>query len=178
MRPPNGGCVRNLLALRVPLRSPRRSENASRRSRSRSFVDWQNRKSLVDDLEAQRRAIVDHVAKRLPAEGLELMWRFLDLAGPVFGPPDDSSGTIASVFHTAVADLDDTAQSARPDPKQLGDQVFSSRRQNDYGQFDGLFQALQPALGSVGLEHLKQRTIALSAEPVLRPPTKEREVVG
>jgi hypothetical protein len=27
-------------------------------ARSRSFVDWQNRKSLVDDLETQRRAIV------------------------------------------------------------------------------------------------------------------------
>jgi hypothetical protein len=65
----------------------------------------------------------------------------------VFGRSDDSSGTIASVFHTAVADLGDIAQSARPDPKQLGDQVFSSLRQNDYGQFDGLIQALQPALG-------------------------------
>ena len=48
-------------------------------ARSRSFVDWQNRKSLVDDLEAQRRAIVD-VAKRMPVEGLDLMWRFSDLA--------------------------------------------------------------------------------------------------
>jgi hypothetical protein len=106
------------------------------------------------------------------------MWRFLDLAGPVFRRSDDSSGTIASVFHTAVADLGDIAQSARPDPKQLGDQVFSSLRQNDYGQFDGLIQALQPALGPVGLEHLKQRMIALSAEPVRNPPTKERQVVG
>src|SRR5690348_17791152 len=31
-------------------------------ARSRSFVDWHNRKSLVDDLEAQRRAIVEQVA--------------------------------------------------------------------------------------------------------------------
>ena len=41
-------------------------------ARSRSFVDWQNRKALVDDLEAQRRAIVQQVAKRLPSEALEL----------------------------------------------------------------------------------------------------------
>ena len=52
-------------------------------ARSRSFVDWQKRKVLVDDLEDQRRAIADHVAKSMPAEGLELMWRFLDLASPV-----------------------------------------------------------------------------------------------
>src|SRR5664279_733894 len=39
-------------------------------ARSRSFVDWQNRKSLVDDLEAQRRAITDQVAKRTAGGGL------------------------------------------------------------------------------------------------------------
>src|SRR5579862_8097939 len=41
-------------------------------ARSRSFVDWQNRRALVDDLETQRRAIVDQVAKPDPAEALEL----------------------------------------------------------------------------------------------------------
>jgi hypothetical protein len=52
-------------------------------ARSRSFVDWQNRKSLVEDLDAQRWAIIDQVATRLPAEGLDLMWRFLELANAV-----------------------------------------------------------------------------------------------
>lgn len=32
--------------------------------RSRAFVDWQNRKALVDDLTAQRRAITDLGAQR------------------------------------------------------------------------------------------------------------------
>jgi DNA-binding GntR family transcriptional regulator len=49
-------------------------------ARSRSFVDWQNRKALVEDLETQRRAIVDQVGKADPAEALDLMWRFLELA--------------------------------------------------------------------------------------------------
>src|ERR1700682_2059855 len=40
-------------------------------ARSRSFVDWQNRRALADDLEAQRRAIADRVAKSDPTEGLE-----------------------------------------------------------------------------------------------------------
>ena len=52
--------------------------------RSRTFVDWQKRKALIDDLESQRRTIVDKVAKRAPAEGLELMWRFVDLAESVY----------------------------------------------------------------------------------------------
>lgn len=147
-------------------------------ARSRSFVDWQNRKVLVDDLEAQRRAIADHVAKSMPAEGLELMWRFLDLASPVLGRCDDSNGTISGIFQTAVGDLGEIARSTRTDPKQLGDQVFNALTRNDYGQFDHLIQALKPALGQAGLEHLKQRMVALSAEPVRRPTEKERRVVA
>jgi hypothetical protein len=124
-------------------------------ARSRSFVDWQNRKALVDDLEAQRRAIADHVAKSMPAEGLDIMWRFLDVASPVLGRCDDSNGTISGIFQTAVGDLGEIAGSTRTDPKQLGDQVFNALTRNDYGQFDGLIQALKPALGHAGLEHLK-----------------------
>jgi hypothetical protein len=70
-------------------------------ARSRSFVDWQNRRDLVDDLEAQHRAIVQQVAKVDPAEGLDLMWRFMALANSVFARCDDSSGTVSSIFHAA-----------------------------------------------------------------------------
>ena len=147
-------------------------------ARSRSFVDWQNRKSLVDDLETQRRAIVDQVARHSPAEALDLMWRFLDLAQPVFARCDDSSGAVIQVFHSAVTDLGAIAQAARASPQELGGQVFGALRRNDYGQYDDLIQALQPALGPIGLEHLKQRMITLSAEPVQKPAANERKVIG
>src|SRR5580692_10615884 len=111
-------------------------------ARSRSFVDWQNRKALVDDLEAQRRAIADHVAKSMPAVGLDLMWRFLDLASPVLGRCDDSNGTVSGIFETAVEDLRAIAGSTRTDPKQLADQVFNALTRNDYSQFDNLIPAL------------------------------------
>jgi hypothetical protein len=147
-------------------------------ARSRAFVDWQSRKSLIDDLEAQRRAIADQVGKRMPAEGLDLMWRFLDLANPVLGRCDDSNGTISGVFQAAVGELGMLAQSTAADPKQLADRMFNSLTRNEYGQFDGLIPALQAALGPAGLEHLKQRMIALSAEPVKKPPAKERKPIG
>ncbi len=147
-------------------------------ARSRSFVDWQNRKSLIDDLDVTRRAIVDQVAARLPAEGLDLMWRFLELANGVLGRCDDSSGTVADIFHAAVADLGAIADSARPDPKQLADQVSNCLLQNDYGQFDSLIHALQPALAPAGLEHLKHSMLALSAEPIRKPAANQRKVVG
>jgi hypothetical protein len=60
-------------------------------ARSRTFVDWQNRKALVDDLEAQRRAIVQ-LASRLPGDGLDLMWQFLDLANQCLSAPTIAAG--------------------------------------------------------------------------------------
>ena len=61
-------------------------------ARSHSFIDWQNRKALVGDLETQRRAIVDQIAKADLAEALELLWRFTALANSVFKRCDDGSG--------------------------------------------------------------------------------------
>jgi hypothetical protein len=70
--------------------------------RSRSFVDWQNRSTLIEDLEAQRRAIVNQVEKTDPAEALELMWRFVVLANSALERCDDSSGAVISVFHAGI----------------------------------------------------------------------------
>ena len=89
-------------------------------ARSRAFIDWQTRKALVDDLEAQRRAIIDQVAKADPVEALDLTWRFLALANPLFERCDDSSGTVIGIFHEACSDLRPLAEAAgrtrRPSP--------------------------------------------------------------
>src|SRR5262249_62365994 len=45
-------------------------------ARSRSFIDWQNQRALIEDLAAQHRAI-NQVAKTDPAEALELTRRSL-----------------------------------------------------------------------------------------------------
>lgn len=147
-------------------------------SRSRSFVDWQNRRALVDDLETQRRAIVEQVAKADAVEALDLMWRFMALANSIFARCDDSSGTVIGIFHAAAADLGEIARSAKADPNTLADRAFEALTRNDYGQYDDLIGALTPALGQQGLERLKQRMIALSNEPVQRPPEKQRRAIG
>jgi hypothetical protein len=147
-------------------------------ARSRSFVDWQNRRALVDDLEAQRRAIVNQVAKCDPAEGLVLIWRFLALANSIFARCDDSSGTMIGIFQAACTDLGEIAKAAKLDPVNLADQTFQALTENEYGQYDDLISVLTPALGQKGLEHLKQRMVALSNEPVQKPAEKERRVIG
>jgi hypothetical protein len=147
-------------------------------SRSRTFVDWQNRRALVEDLETQRRAIVDHVAKTDPKEALELMWSFMGLVPSVFARCDDSSGTVMGIFHEGVSDLGRLAEAAKGDKKELADRTYQALLDNHYGQSDGLIAALRPALGDVGLEHLKRRMIAWSKEPVKKPKDQERRKVG
>ncbi len=74
-------------------------------SRARSFVDWKKLKALVNDLETQHRAIVDHVAAADPHEALDLMWRFMALANSVFERCDDSSGAVIGIFMIPVTIL-------------------------------------------------------------------------
>lgn len=147
-------------------------------ARSRSFVDWQNRRGLVEDLETQRRAIVDQVAKTDPGEGLELMWRFIALANSVFARCDDSSGTVGSIFHAACCDLGQIAQAAKVSPDELVERAFNALIGNHYGQCDELIGVLSPALGPRGLAQLKERFIDLSKEPLERPKDKDRRVIG
>src|SRR5215831_8961665 len=147
-------------------------------ARSRSFLDWQGARSLAGDLDIQRRAIVETVAKADSTEALDLLWRFMALAPAVLERCDDSSGTVIGVFHEACADIGDVALMAKADPKTLADQAFTALTVNDYGQFDQLIRVLAPSLGQAGLEHLKQRMIDLSNRPVTKPAEKDRVKIG
>jgi hypothetical protein len=147
-------------------------------ARSRSFVGWQGVSALASDLDNQRRAIVETVAKADARQALELLWRFMALAPSIFERCDDSNGAVIGVFRQACADIGDVALAARPGPAALADRAFDALCANDYGQFDSLVAVLAPALGPSGLEHLKRRMIDLSNRPVRRPPEKDRVKIG
>lgn len=147
-------------------------------AKSRAFVDWHKVKTLADDLDTQRRTIVDQVAKHDAAEALDLLWRFLELAESVFARCDDSNGAVISVFHAACEDLGDIAKTAAPESDRLADRVFEALNANDYGQCDNLIPILAPALGATGLKHLKERMVALSTTPIEKPADADRTVVG
>jgi hypothetical protein len=147
-------------------------------ARSRAFIDWHERKHLIQDLNTQLRAIVDQVAEKDPAEALDLLWRFLALAPSVFERCDDSSGDISAVFADACEQLAPVAIAASPDPVGLAERVFAAIQDNGYGQYDDIIQLLAPVLGTRGLEYLKSRVIELSQHERPRPPDKEREAIG
>jgi hypothetical protein len=147
-------------------------------ARARSFVDWRKVRRLAADLEAQRRMIVDQVARIDASEALELMWRFMDLAEAVYERCDDSSGEVGDVFREACRDLGPLAQAAEPDPTALADRTFAALNDNGYGQYDDLIETLAPALGNTGLDRLKARIVELSEAPVEKAAGDERRVVG
>ncbi|WP_166144043.1 DUF6880 family protein [Methylosinus sp. RM1] len=172
--------------LRLALAGARGPSDAAREIRKRlasisrpgAFIDWQKRRALVDDLETQRRAIVDHVEPADPKEALDLMWSFTGLAASVFARCDDSSGTIIGIFHRGAKDLARLAETARCDAMELADRTYQALLANDYGQYDHLIATLSGSLGSAGLAHLKQRLISLSNEPIKRIEDHERRKIG
>ena len=78
-------------------------------ARARSFVNWQNRKALITDLQSQLRAISEQIAPADPTEALALAWRFMQVATPLLERCDDSSGIVIGVFHDACALLGEIA---------------------------------------------------------------------
>ena len=147
-------------------------------ARARTFVDWQNRKPLVADLQMQHRAIMAQIAPHDPVEALELLWRFMALARSVFERCDDSSGIISDIFHQACADLGEVAMAARPAPKALAARVLDALQDNGFGQHDRLIGIIAPALGSEGVAHLKELVEELGRAPVPVPPKSEWSAVS
>lgn len=147
-------------------------------ARSRTFVNWKNRKPLVKDLETQRDALMKQIAPHDPREALELLWRFMGLASSVFERCDDSSGTVIEIFHQACADLGEVAKAAGPEPDALARQVLDALQDNGFGQYDGLIAIMGPALGPEGIAHLKDMVEELGRTPVPVPPKSEWRAVS
>ena len=133
---------------------------------ARAFIDWQKRSDFVRDLELTRATITERVGRTRPDLALDLMWRFMDLAGPVLNRVDDSSGAVGDVFRAACEDLGALAARAKPVPQALADRVFAAVTANEYGEFDRLVAAVFPALGEAGVAALRaQLTAALPKRP-------------
>ena len=147
-------------------------------AKARSFVDWNKVRALADDLEMQRRAIVDHVGPRDPAVAFDLLWRLIALAPSTYERCDDSNGRIGAIFATALPDLAPLAIAARLPVDLLIDRIFDGVSGNDYGQYDGLIALMAEALGEAGLKRLRERFEELAKMPPPRPPETERRAIG
>ena len=163
-----------LAGTKSPARAAREIRNQMTAMRgSRSFHDRNESPALAGELDTLRWAIVERVAHADAAEGLDLMWDFMELADSVFEYCDDSGGSVGAVFRAAREDLGEIAHAAKPDPALLAGRTFGAITNNGYGQYDGLIGILQPALGQVGLECLKQRVTEFSGTSATQPADKD-----
>ncbi len=147
-------------------------------TKSKSFVDWHKVRALAKDLEAQRSAIMKHVAPTRPADALDLLWCLLEAAPSIYGRCDDSNGSIGDIMDLALDNLGEVAPSAKLALDKLADRVFVAVCANDYAQFDGVIEVMSEALGKEGLGLLKTKFEALSAAPPARAKGQERRVIA
>ena len=119
-----------------------------------------------------------HVAPTRPAEALDLLWRFLEMAPSIYERCDDSNGTIGDIMDEALENLGEVAKSAKLPADKLAERVFVSACANDYAQFDGLIEEMAEALGKVGLELLKAKFESLASTSPDNPKGQERRVVA
>ncbi|WFR96827.1 DUF6880 family protein [Rhizobium tumorigenes] len=143
--------------------------------RAKTHIDWRKIKALKSDLETQRTMISGTIAAGDPDEAMDLLWRFLELAGSIFARCDDSNGVIIGSFHAACIDLGTIAPKASHH-KRLAEQVFGAIRRNEYGECDPLIPALAAALGQTGLAQLKKLLAGWQQEEFEVP--KERVPIG
>ena len=130
-------------------------------ARSGSCLDDDQCDTLLLDLERQCQALSGPIAAHNPALAVELFWDLLALAEGLIERCEDSDGAVRDFFHQCCGTLGPLAQKLSGDPASLADQVYSAIVSNRYGQFDPILRDLAPALGPVGLVHLRQRLDSL-----------------
>jgi len=134
--------------------------------KSRGFVSWRKRKSLIKDLNTQVGMITEKIAPEEPTQAFELLWQFIELAPSIYERVDDSRGEVGDVFRDALQRFEDIAPRAIFGPQTLAARVWDAVLDNGYGEFDGIISLLAPSLGDAGLTHLKALVQAYEDAPL------------
>ncbi len=135
--------------------------------RSRSFVDWEKRKSLVHELDHLRMTIATRLARQDAARAIELLWDFIFIADAVMQRVGDGIGEVEVVFDAAMADLGRlSAAEPRGDGKALARRVLAYCEGDGFGATDALIRHISDALGVAGRAEIRDATeAALKAAP-------------
>ena len=141
--------------------------------RSKTVIDWRKIKALKSDLETQRTMISGTIAAGDADEAMDLLWRFLELAGSIFARCDDSNGVIIGSFHAACVDLGAIAPGVSH-RKRLAEEVFAAIKRNEYGECDPLIPALAPALGQGRAGAAEKPAGRMAAEDIEVPTERVR----
>jgi hypothetical protein len=129
--------------------------------RSRSFVDWEKRKPLVQELEHLRATIATTLATQSSEGAVERLWAFIGIADRVIERVGDGVRDVEEVFGQAMDDLGrlSTALPARH-PRELARRVLAFCAAGGFGSTGALIRHLGAALGIEGRAELRRATEA------------------
>ena len=136
--------------------------------KSKTYVSWRKRKSLVTDLKTQVSMIVDKIAADDPVTAFELLWQFMELAPFIYARADDRRGDIGAVFDAAIQNFENLGPRAIPDAATLTDSIWTVLCDDEHGVWDDIIGLLAPTLGDDGLARLKAHVQDFAATPVAR----------
>ncbi len=139
--------------------------------RSRSFVDWDKRKPLVQELDHIRTTIGTTLAAQNAAAAIERMWDFIGIADRVLERAGDGIGEVEEIFGEALADLGRLiASDPNRDTTSLARRVLAMCDGDGFGSYGGTIRHFSEALGPGGRAVLRWATEkALSALPPPKP---------
>jgi hypothetical protein len=135
--------------------------------RSSSFVDWEKRKPLVQELDHLRVTIATRLAKQDAKRAIELLWDFLGIADAVMERVGAGIGEVEEVFGAAMADLG-RLSAAQPsgDGKALARRVLAYCERDGFLATDVLIRHMSEALGASGRAEIRGKTeLALKTVP-------------
>ena len=117
-------------------------------------LSWKQVPALCDELEAHHRAIMDTAGKEKPALALELLWLLIAAVASV----RERGGLFTSngFDQEAMRQIGELASVTKPDPEDLAEDAFRALVQGR-AYTEPVIPPLAPALGSMGLAHLKRR---------------------
>jgi hypothetical protein len=136
-------------------------------ARSRSFIDWDKRKALVQELDHLRATIATRLAESDRPRAIELLWSFIAMADTLAQRVSDGAGDVEAVFGAAMADLG-RLSGIEPagDRRALARRVLAYCDRDGLGATDGLIRPMSEALGAEGRAEIRQATErALQAVP-------------
>ncbi len=131
-----------------------------------SRIHWRKYGAFARELDLHR-TMIERLAVADAKTALGLMLDLLEMAAPVLDRISQPEGVIGDVFIAASLSVGEIALRAQAEPEALADRL-SKLIVSDDGLFDDLIEALAPALGSVGLERLRQSLEAALAPRTLR----------
>ena len=129
--------------------------------RSRSFIDWDRRKALVQELDHLRTMIAGTLAERDRQAAEALMWAFIGIADNVLERVGDGIGHVKEVFGEAMVDLGTICASMpKADTGGLAGRVLTICEGDGFASSGALIQHMSDALGPDGRAELRKATEA------------------